>query len=185
MKSKNNYIYLITTILVSAIFSVALFLLINFNEDKQKAEINVEEEKVINTNNRIKIPSVGISENIYQKYTNSNLNKGVVQQYSSAKPQKRYNYILAGHNLIYHNKLFTKLPEVKKGATVYIIFDKKEYIYKVIYSKRIKISNKAYLNTNTNKDLLTMYTCTNDDNEKNRNIVIAVLQSIHNLDTIK
>ena len=117
---------------------------------------------------KINIPSLYINYKIYQHYSSLNLNKGIVQQYAYQIPGKNTNYILAGHNLLYHHQFFTDLSKIKKNTHVFILTNKQKYDYIIKKVCYINTKDTYALNPTDSHGSITLYTCTNNDNQSKR-----------------
>ena len=67
---------------------------------------------------------------------------------------------LPGHSGLSLNKLFTDLPKLKVGDKFYIKVNGEIHAYQVDQIKKVLPDNVKYLQTEKNKDLVTLVTCT-------------------------
>ncbi len=109
---------------------------------------------------RIIIPSVLVDAPIIEGFTKENLRHGVTHIGNSAYPGRKGNIILAGHNYSSYwisnaQNLFSLLHLIKKGAPVYIFYNRHKYVYKAL-SKTTKSRDDPKVFAPTRDNRLTL-----------------------------
>lgn len=139
--------------------------------------------------NHIYINRIGVDAPIIWDISNDNntvlknLQNGVVQLKSTAKPGENGNIFIVGHssNLPWikgdYNHIFALITDLKGGDVITIMYQGKEYNYRVTDSKVINPDDLSVLNSNHAQ--LTLMTCVPIGTNLRRLVVIA--QPIDNL----
>lgn len=115
---------------------------------------------------------------VYQKSTKYNLAKGAVQANPNFYPGIQNNYVIYAHNLVYSNKLFTNLKNIKLNDVIILTSRHKQYIYHVIFAKNVKIKQQSKLLARSKTPIVTLYTCLDNNDQTQRFIVRAKLIKI-------
>ncbi len=95
----------------------------------------------------------------------SALMKGVAQAKNTSLPGEEGTIYLFAHSsgmpweTTHYNTIFLRLGELTKADLIYITYNNKQYIYKVINKKEIWPNEISYL-IQTNKNQLILQTCT-------------------------
>lgn len=125
----------------------------------------------INQSIRIKIPRIKIALSVYQKSTKYNLAKGAIQANPHFYPGIQNNYVIYAHNLVYSNKLFTNLKNIKLNDIIILTSQHKQYIYHVTFAKNVKIKQQSKLLARSKTPIVTLYTCLDNNDQAQRFIV--------------
>lgn len=144
---------------------------------KNNAKVTLVKIKAqkINQSIRIKIPRIKIALPVYQKSTKYNLAKGAIQANPHFYPGIQNNYVIYAHNLVYSNKLFTNLKNIKLNDVIILASQHKQYIYHVIFAKNVKIKQQSKLLARSKTPIITLYTCLDNNDQTQRFIVRAKL----------
>ncbi len=136
-------------------------------------------QKKYNTStNRIVIAKIGVNAPIIESTNgDSALSQGAWRIPESSTPDKIGNTVITGHRFKYlpaSNLTFYLFHKLEKGDIVSIIWQKKNYYYKI---NEIKIVNPKDLSIleKTEKSILTLFTCNPIYSQKNRLVVIGEL----------
>lgn len=129
-------------------------------------------------NNRVIIAKIGVSAPIIDSSDgNYALSKGAWRIPKSSTPDKAGNTVITGHRFKYlppSNLTFYLFHKLKKGDIVSIIWNKKNYYYKINEIKIIDPKDLSILEK-TKKPTLTLFTCDPIYSQKNRMAVICEL----------
>ena len=136
-------------------------------EELVKEEVAEQEEKketttpTINYIAVIKIPKIGLEKGLASKgsYWN-NVNRNIEILSESDKPDvDKGNVILASHSGNSSISYFKKLNKLQNDDTVSIVYNGKEYKYKMVNSYEIEKNGYAHIVRNAEKSTLTLITC--------------------------
>ena len=136
-------------------------------EELVKEEVAEQEEKketttpTINYIAVIKIPKIGLEKGLASKgsYWN-NVNRNIEILSESDMPDvENGNVILAGHSGNSGVSYFRKLNKLQNDDTVSIVYNGKEYKYKMVNSYEIEKNGYAHIVRNAEKSTLTLITC--------------------------
>lgn len=118
------------------------------------------------------IPRLDMSEAVYGG-GKASLSKGVWKLPQTSTPDKGGNTVLVGHRFTYAGPaVFYHLDKVQKGDAITLRWDDKTYNYTVTDIK-IVLPTDVWVEDNTEKPRLTIYTCTPLWSVKNRLVIIA------------
>ncbi|OGZ32684.1 MAG: hypothetical protein A2V69_03665 [Candidatus Portnoybacteria bacterium RBG_13_40_8] len=112
--------------------------------------------------NLLIIPKIGVRIAIVEGRTEATLNKGAWRLPETSTPDKGNNTVLTGHRWKYRppsEKTFYLLDKLKAGDTFQIIWQGKEYNYKIISTFIVEPKDVWVLNP-TKKSIATLITCT-------------------------
>lgn len=142
----------------------------NFNNVESLNLSNVQNAKnnvdYSSANGAIAIPTVDILLPIFNGLDNYKLTYGVGTMKINQKMGEG-NYSLAGHNYPDNPKiLFSPLPNIRSGDTIYITDFEYVYEYKTDYIKIINPTDTFVINDSANKKELTLITCNNDGSKR-------------------
>jgi len=129
--------------------------------------------------NLLIIPSIGVKIPIVEGTSEAVLNKGAWRLPETSTPDKGSNTVITGHRWKYRppsEKTFYLLDKVVVGDIFKIIWQGKEYDYKVISTQVVKPTDVWVLNPTT-KSTATLITCTPLFSTKNRLVVKGQLIS--------
>ena len=143
-------------------------------EELVEEEVVEQEEKKETTNPTInyiaviKIPKIGLEKGLASKgsYWN-NVNRNIEILSESDMPDvKNGNVILAGHSGNSGVSYFRKLNKLQNDDTVSIVYNGKEYKYKMVNSYEIEKNGYAHIVRNAEKSTLTLITCKHNTNKQ-------------------
>lgn len=172
----NERIFIILVFLCS--FSESIYLGTKYlPQNNAKVTLVKIKAQKINQSIRIKIPRIKIALPVYQKSTKYNLAKGAVQANPHFYPGIQNNYVIYAHNLVYSNKLFTNLKNIKLNDVIILTSQHKQYIYHVTFAKNVKIKQQQQLKllVRSKTPIVTLYTCLDNNDQTQRFIVRAKL----------
>ena len=128
--------------------------------------------------NRVIIAKIGVNAPIIDSASEDlALSRGAWRIPGSSTPDKAGNTVITGHRFKYlppSNLTFYLFNKLKTGDIVSVIWQKKDYYYKI---KEIKTVNPRDLSIleKTEKPTLTLFTCDPIYSQKNRLVIIAEL----------
>lgn len=134
-------------------------------EQEEKKEITTP---TINYIAVIKIPKIGLEKGLASKgsYWN-NVNRNIEILSESDMPDvENGNVILAGHSGNSGVSYFRKLNKLQNDDTVSIVYNGKEYKYKMVNSYEIEKNGYAHIVRNAEKSTLTLITCKHNTNKQ-------------------
>lgn len=143
-------------------------------EELVEEEVVEQEEKketttpAINYIAVIKIPKIGLEKGLASKgsYWN-NVNRNIEILSESDMPDvENGNVILAGHSGNSGVSYFRKLNKLQNDDTVSIVYNGKEYKYKMVNSYEIEKNGYAHIVRNAEKSTLTLITCKHNTNKQ-------------------
>ena len=143
-------------------------------EELVKEEIAEQEEKketttpTINYIAVIKIPKIGLEKGLASKgsYWN-NVNRNIEILSESDMPDvDKGNVILASHSGNSRISYFRKLNKLQNDDIVSIVYNGKEYKYKMVNSYEIEKNGYAHIVRNAEKNTLTLITCKHNTNKQ-------------------
>lgn len=127
----------------------------------------------------ISIPKLQI-ENAVVAIGGEDLNENLIQYPGTALPGRRGNAVIFGHSTLprfYNPKkyisIFSLLPTLKEGDTIYVYYDGVEYVYRVEDMFEVSPSDIQILEQNSSDSYLTLVTCTPPgDPRKPRRLIV-------------
>ena len=129
----------------------------------------------ISDNLELKIPRLTMIETIHTGTSVYELSKGAWLVPKTSTPDADSNTVIIGHRFTYAGPaVFYFLDKIQVNDRITIIWQRKEYTYKVSEIKVVPPSDVAVQNPTT-KAQLTLYTCTPLITAKNRLVIIAPL----------
>ncbi|MBQ8234442.1 MAG: sortase [Bacilli bacterium] len=143
-------------------------------EELVEEEVVEQEEKketttpTINYIAVVKIPKIGLEKGLASKgsYWN-NVNRNIEILSESDMPDvENGNVILAGHSGNSGVSYFRKLNKLQNDDTVSIVYNGKEYKYKMVNSYEIEKNGYAHIVRNAEKSTLTLITCKHNTNKQ-------------------
>jgi len=132
------------------------------NQTQTPATAPVTDNSNTNTTNLLIIPSINVKIPIVEGTDEKALNKGAWRLPETSTPDKGSNTVITGHRWLYRppsQKTFYLLDKVEVGDIFQIIWDGKEYNYKVIGVSVVLPTDVWVLNP-TEKSVVTLITCT-------------------------
>ena len=143
-------------------------------EELVEEEVVEQEEKketttpTINYIAVIKIPKIGLEKGLASKgsYWN-NVNRNIEILSESDMPDvENGNVILAGHSGNSGVSYFRKINKLQNDDNVSIVYNGKEYKYKMVNSYEIEKNGYAHIVRNAEKSTLTLITCKHNTNKQ-------------------
>jgi len=137
-------------------------------------------EEISKSLNRVIIKKIGVDVPIVEAPESEQkaaLGKGAWRIPQTSTPEKGSNTVISGHRYKYlppSNLTFYLLDKLVAGDIVTVIWEKKEYDYKITESKIVPPTQISILDP-TAKPILTLFTCDPIWSEKNRLVVIGEL----------
>ncbi len=142
--------------------------------DEEETSTSIEEENQTNIDNSqvyeyyiatLEIPKIDFSRGFYDK--SSSLNKLYTNikmlNESSYPDEDNGNVIIAGHSGNYFNSYFGNLWKLSIGDVAYINYKNIKYEYKIVNIYTEAKDGDVLIKRNPNKSVLTLITCTKDD----------------------
>ncbi len=128
--------------------------------------------------NRLIIHKIGVNAPIVESQNSDyGLSKGSWRVPESSTPDKGGNTVITGHRFKYlppNNLTFYLLDKLAPGDVISVIWDKKDYFYRVRDSKVVPSTELSILDE-TKDPIITLYTCDPIYSTENRLVVIADL----------
>jgi len=149
------------------------------NNDGENNNINNSNQVVIpTTGNRLIITKIGVNSPIIESDNeNYGLSRGSWRLPDTSTPDKGGNTVVTGHRFKYlppNNVTFYLLDKLEEGDIISVVWDDKEYYYKVKETKIVGKTETSILNK-SEKPILTLFTCHPIYSEENRLVVVAEL----------
>ncbi len=128
-------------------------------EDKNSVDVARSQLKTVAV---LSIPKIKEVLPVYDNTSTIALDNGIGLLENTSDPTggKGKHAVLTGHSGLSLNKLFTDLPKLKIGDKFYIKVNGEIHAYQVDQIKKVLPDNVKYLQTEKNKDLVTLVTCT-------------------------
>lgn len=133
------------------------------------------------TGHRIVIPSITLESEIFTGTSPNNLNRGPWLRPNGSTPPEGSNTVIAGHRFSYGSNgrwIFYHLDKLRTGDRIGIYWDQDEYIYEVTESKVVP-ATAVEIESATDDQRLTLYTCTPIWTAENRLVIIAKLIKVN------
>lgn len=130
---------------------------------------------------KLEIPKINLVRGFYDKdssLNNVNWNIKVLKE-STYPGVDKGNLILAGHSGNYSNSYFANLYKLDIDDEAYIYYQNKKYVYKIVDIYNDDKDGNVKIKRNPNKTVLTLITCTKDDEEHQ---TIYILELVDKLD---
>ena len=128
--------------------------------------------------NRLIITKIGVNAPIVEgKNEQVGLNKGSWRVPESSTPDKGGNTVITGHRFKYlppNNLTFYLLNKLETGDIISVIWQEKDYYYRVKEVKVVPATELSILNP-TEEAIVTLFTCDPVYSTKNRLVVIGEL----------
>lgn len=145
---------------------------------KQAYKSNFPESDFSISPNRVIIKKIGVNAPIVESHNAKyGLSRGAWHVPESSTPDKGGNTVITGHRFKYlppNNLTFYLFHKLEVGDEVYVIWNKKDYFYKIREIKVVPATEVSVLDP-TKDPILTMFTCDPIYSTKNRLVVIADL----------
>ena len=107
----------------------------------------------------LKIPGIDSIEPVVEGTDKNALSAALGHEKTTVLPGEVGNCVIAGHRNYTFGKFFNRLGEVEIGDMIYIDTPTDTYSYRVSEIKTVKPEDVEILE-NTDKEILTLYTCT-------------------------
>jgi sortase A len=144
------------------------------SEEKSEDGNNEAPSNKINGNKLI-IPQMKLEADINEGSNVNTLSKGAWRRPNTSTPDKGGNTVIVGHRFVYSSTaIFYHLDKLKTGDEFIATWDGKIYKYRVSETKVVS-PYKIQIENNTDKPILTLYTCTPMWTSKDRLVVISDL----------
>ena len=131
--------------------------------------------------NRVIIEKIGVNAPIIESDSaKEGLDKGSWRMPQSSTPAKGGNTVLTGHRFKYlppHNLTFYLFHELEAGDEVLVIWEKRDYYYRITESKIVPATEVSILDP-TEDPILTMFTCDPIYSTKNRLVIVSILEEV-------
>ena len=126
--------------------------------------------------NKLTIDNIGVNGEVFEG-DDSALDLGFWILPDSSTPELGGNTVIAGHRFTYNYGPYTffNLNKLEKGDSINIKWEGKDYSYKVLEIKTVLSTDVSILNQ-SNKNILTLITCTSWDINEPRLVIQAELQ---------
>lgn len=126
------------------------------------------------TGNMLFIPALGLSEQIHEGSAEK-LKHGVLHRSHTSTPDHSGNTVFVGHRFMYYVRgVFYHLDKVNEGDDILIHWNGKKYAYRVVETFVVP-ADRVSIEQQTDKAVLTLYTCTPLWSAKDRLVVRALL----------
>ncbi len=128
----------------------------------------------------IKIPKIGLEKGLAEKnsyWNNVNRNIQILEE-SDMPDVEKGNVILAGHSGNSSISYFKKLHKLQNDDIVIIVYNNKEYKYKMVNSYEIEKNGYAHIVRNAEKNTLTLITCKSNSNKQ----IVIICELVEVLD---
>lgn len=128
--------------------------------------------------NHLVIPTIQLDEPIIDNTNPSAINQGIWRRPNTSTPGSGSNTVIVGHRFAYGSATpFYNLDKLSIGDDIFVVYDSKIYHYEVNESKIVPPS-AIEIESPTNTELLTIYTCTPIWTAKDRLVYTAKLMEI-------
>jgi len=139
------------------------------SEDKQVSEDY--------SGNRVIIPKIGVNAKIVEGENDQALLRGAWRMPQTSTPDKGSNTVITGHRFRFlppNNTTFYLLDKLEKDDIVTVVWEGKEYYYRVIETKVVSPDQTEVINA-SKESILTLFTCTPLFTSQKRHVVISEL----------
>ncbi|WP_277989631.1 class C sortase [Candidatus Enterococcus ikei] len=131
-------------------------------KDKKHKVIDALQNKLGDVLGYITIPEINVKLPVYSGASDLQLQKGIGVLEGTSLPigGKNTHSVLTGHRGLPSSKLFSDLPELKKGDTFFIDIIGETHEYRINQIKTVLPEDIADLKIVSEKDYITLLTCT-------------------------
>ncbi|MFA6392278.1 MAG: class E sortase [Patescibacteria group bacterium] len=139
------------------------------SEDKQTSEDY--------TGNRLIIPKIGVNAKVVEGENDQALLRGAWRMPQTSTPDKGGNTVITGHRFRFrppNNTTFYLLDKLEQGDKIAVVWEGKEYYYRVIEIKVVTPDQTEVINPSSDP-ILTIFTCTPLFTSQKRLVVISEL----------
>ncbi len=125
------------------------------------------------------IPKINLTKGFYDKRSSeNNVDKNILIIDGSNYPDvERGNFIIAGHSGTGWNSFFNELYQLQNNDEAIVTYKNKKYTYSIVNIYKAPKTGTIAIHRNYDKTVLTLITCTNDDNTS-QTVYIAELISV-------
>ena len=125
------------------------------------------------------IPKINLTKGFYDKRSSeNNVDKNILIIDGSNYPDvERGNFIIAGHSGTGWNSFFNDLYQLQNNDEAIVTYKNKKYTYSIVNIYKAPKTGTIAIHRNYDKTVLTLITCTNDDNTS-QTVYIAELISV-------
>ncbi|MFA6271900.1 MAG: class E sortase [Patescibacteria group bacterium] len=127
--------------------------------------------------NRLIIPKIGVNAKVVEGENDQALLRGAWRMPQTSTPDKGGNTVITGHRFRFrppNNTTFYLLDKLEQGDKIAVVWEGKEYYYRVIETKVVTPDQVEVINA-TNDPILTLFTCTPLFTSQKRLVVISEL----------
>lgn len=144
--------------------------------------ISQENLKIPPIQNQLIIPKIYVNAIIWEGETEETLNSGIWRRPQSKTPDELGNMVLTGHRFqyTYGPNTFYHLDKLSVGDSFFIFWEGAEYNYRITEIKEVEPS-EIYIESDTQDNRVTLYTCTPLYSAEKRLVVIGILQDKHEI----
>lgn len=129
-------------------------------QQEEEPPKSVVQEKKIQPIGIIKINNIKVNLPIFEGATQKNMKVGVGWMKETSEIGEVGNTALAAHRSHTFGRFFNRLDEVELGDEIIIIFNGKEYKYKVFNKVVVEPTDLSVLQRNNKDRIVTLITCT-------------------------
>jgi len=135
------------------------------------------DQEVMPAENTLVVPGIRMQEIIYDGSSAATLSKGVWRRPHTSTPNAGSNTVLVGHRFTYTQPqgVFYSLDKIAPGDDIFLYWEQTKYHYKVQEVFVVK-PTAVEVESATDEDVLTLYTCTPLWSGRDRLVIRAVLQ---------
>lgn len=143
--------------------------------ERDEANAHTPPPEPIPQDNRLVLPTIRLDEAVHEGTGSWALNKGLWRRPHTNTPDQGGNTVIVGHRFTYDSpSVFFHLDKIKVGDKFPLYWDGVEYNYevtevKVVSPLAVEIENQ------TERSILTLYTCTPIWTSKNRLVIVSQL----------
>jgi sortase A len=127
--------------------------------------------------NRLIIPKIGVNAKVVEGENDRALLRGAWRMPQTSTPNKGSNTVITGHRFRFlppNNTTFYLLDKLENGDKIAVVWEGKEYYYRVIETKVVTPDQTEVINP-TEKPILTLFTCTPLFTSQKRLVIISEL----------
>ncbi|GGE62998.1 class D sortase [Priestia taiwanensis] len=125
----------------------------------------VQDKRVV-----LEIPKIDLKMPVLEGSTKENLRKSI----TTIKKEQQVgegNYAIAGHRSFTYGKHFNRLPELEVGDEVKVIYQQKEYVYRIKSKELVLPTDVQVIEDKESKKEVTLVTCHPMKNPTHRLII--------------
>jgi len=143
------------------------------------------ERKPIPQDNRLVLPTIELNEKLVEGTAAQTVHLGAWRKPNSSTPNKGGNTVIVGHRFTYSDPaVFFHLDKIKKGDLFPLYWEGEEYDY-IVSEVKVVNPDQVSIEDQTNKPIVTIYTCTPIWTSKQRLVIVADLIDTSNNELLK